>query len=194
MSELSKNEIVMIQKRGINVVETHNAEYQITLTTQGILWLFNYRHIKSNNFKHLTYPLLKSLSAFNIDKNHLINIRLVLTELPVSCENSEYNQITIYLDKPTPYAIHNIKPIILNESEDTFFRVSYTGKNEVFKGFLATAELPNETPKVYTIILEFTKSEIEKLKKGEVLIVQHDQNYDWAKEHFVENPIHQELI
>jgi hypothetical protein len=105
---LSNKDQEVLAQRGVTA---HNGAFgtEITLTTLGVAWLFNYLQSSGSIGSTLTLSLLKDLANFQ-PINSWRALRLQAVPIPVYDTN--YFQLIIYLEGSPPRAFHAFFPII----------------------------------------------------------------------------------
>ena len=109
MPTLSNKDQEVLAQRGISA---HNGVFgsEITLTSSGIAWLFNYLESSGNLGSMLTLTLLKDVAKFQPQKNSWRALRFKAVPIPVYDTN--YYQLVFYLEGSPPRAFHAFRPDI----------------------------------------------------------------------------------
>lgn len=110
MPTLSNKDQELLAQRGIS---THQGSHgtEITFTTSGIAWLFNYLESSGNIGSMLTLTLLKEVAKFQPRNNLWRALRFQAIPIPVYDTN--YFQLVFYLEGSPPRAFHAFYPDVL---------------------------------------------------------------------------------
>lgn len=154
MPTLSNKDQEMLAQRGISA---RNGAFgsEITLTSSGIAWLFNYLQSSGNIGSMLTLTLLKDVAQFQPKKNSWRALRFKAVPIPVYDTN--YFQLVFYLEGSPPRAFHVFRPDI--SAVTRTFDVPHM-EGGVFK-------IKNNQ----IVKIEFSDSETEQLANGNLLVV-----------------------
>lgn len=153
MSTLSNKDQEVLATRGIS---THQGVFgsEITLTSTGIAWLFNYLSSSSNVGATLTLALLKEVAKFKPKDNSWRILKFKAIPIPVY--DNSYFQLTFYLEGSPPRAFHAFHPSISV--------ISRTFNVPLMEG--GAFKIRNDQ----IVKIEFSDSEVEQLKKGILLV------------------------
>lgn len=152
MSTLSNKDQEILAKRGIS---THQGVFgsEITLTSTGIAWLFNYLHSSSNVGSMLTLALLKEIANFQPKDNSWRTLKFKAIPIPVY--DTCYFQLTFYLEGSPPRAFHAFHPSIS--------AIPSTFDVPLMEG--GAFKIRNDQ----IVKIEFSDPEVEQLKNGILL-------------------------
>lgn len=154
VSTLSCKDQQMLAQRGISA-EDGVFGVEITFTTTGVAWLFNYLESSDSVGSMLTLGLLKGVANFRPRNNFWRNLRCQAVPIPVYETN--YFQLFFYLEGSPPRAFHAFYPSISVVSK--IFNVPLM-QSGVFK------VRNNQIVKI-----EFSDLETEQLAKGKSLCI-----------------------
>ena len=153
MPTLSNKDQEVLAQRGISA---RNGVFgsEITLTSSGIAWLFNYLQSSGNVGAMLTLTLLKDVAKFQPERTSWRALRFKAVPIPVYDTN--YFQLVFYLEGSPPRAFHAFGPDI-SAISNTFDVPLMEGG--VFK-------IRNDQ----IVKIEFSDSEVQQLSNGNLLV------------------------
>lgn len=155
MSTLCNGDHEVLTQRGITANHDHYG-VQISLTSNGIAWLFNYLNSTRQIGATLSLALLKELAHFQPKESDWRELRFKAVSIPVY-HDSEYFQFIFYLNGTPPRAFHSFSPDVSSITTTLSVPMIEAG---VFR-------IRNDQ----IVKIEFTESEVQQLKNGNIVIV-----------------------
>jgi hypothetical protein len=144
----------ILEQRGISA---YNGAFgsEVAFTSTGIAWLFNYLYSSGNVGSMLTLMLLREVARFRPKKDSWRVLRF--KALPIPVYDTNYFQLVFYLEGSPPRAFQAFYPSI--SSIPTSFDVPHM-EGGTFR-----------TRNDQIVKIEFSESEVERLAKGNLLVV-----------------------
>lgn len=159
MSTLNNRDLDSLRLRGIHV-ESGHPEINITLSTYGVAWLFNYLDISGLVGETISLKMLKEIAQFNPSEKQWRDLRFKSVTIPVY-EDTVYFQLVFYLNASPPRVFHSFDPNSEAAKLIQDILLVYPTVNGVFR-----------VRQDQDVKIIFSKSEVEELKNGTLMSIQ----------------------
>jgi hypothetical protein len=155
LKTLSNKDYEVLAQRGITADHDYYGVLHISLTSNGIAWLFNYLDSSCRTGTTLSLALLKKLANFQLKGEAWRELRFKAVSIPAN-NDSEYFQFIFYLNGTPPTAFHSFPPIIPSIT------------NIVSVPMIEGGIFRHRDDQ--SVNIKFTESEVQNLKNGNLVI------------------------